>query len=224
MRGRDTRHTMEKYDKGLGLIADAQAAEKRLSFTEAHSKYMEGIETLLKVSRNETNEETSRMVRGHIARFIDNAGAVADRKDLPTPSPAKQRAERKEEEARKLEQNLKFMVAKTTFTQAAELYYAYRCKSLSAEHIPTAVPGPKQRALSLPTVPANSKLGRCRKRSLFPISQLCVHVPSMGDTSGEVAHIDVGNWGHVVSPIFPIFALALPPYSAGISTVQGDTE
>ncbi|KAJ1489552.1 hypothetical protein T484DRAFT_1779925, partial [Baffinella frigidus] len=122
---------MEKYDKGLGLIADAQAAEKRLSFTEAHSKYMEGIETLLKVSRNETNEETSRMVRGHIARFIDNAGAVADRKDLPTPSPAKQRAERKEEEARKLEQNLKFMVAKTTFTQAAELYYAYsaaRCE------------------------------------------------------------------------------------------------
>jgi hypothetical protein len=117
---------MERYDKGLALIAEAEDAASRLCFREAHGKYMEGIEVLLKVSRTETNEDTSRMVRGHIARFIDKAGAVADRKDLPTPSPAKARAERKEEEARKLEQNLKFMVAKKCFTEAAELYYAYR--------------------------------------------------------------------------------------------------
>jgi len=45
------------------------------------------------------------------------------------PPPRVARAERKEEEARKLEQNLKFMVAKKCFMEAAELYYAYRLTS-----------------------------------------------------------------------------------------------
>jgi len=117
---------MEKYDAGLALIAQAQAAEQRRSFREAHTKYLEGIEVLLRISKAEENPQTSRMVRGHIARFIEDAEKVADRKDLPTPSPAKDRAERKEAEARKFERDIRWAPAKQAFTEAAELYYAYR--------------------------------------------------------------------------------------------------
>mmetsp|Transcript_37047 Transcript_37047/g.87517 ORF Transcript_37047/g.87517 Transcript_37047/m.87517 type:complete len:906 (+) Transcript_37047:104-2821(+) len=118
---------MERYDPGLTVIADAQKARDSGSKQEAYDKYLEGIEKLFQAVSDEKNEDTAKMVRKHIAKFMDEAEAVKN--DLSKPDPRSvplQHAQTAERKATESEKAYKFALALHQYKQAAEHYMAYQ--------------------------------------------------------------------------------------------------
>ena len=64
---------MERYDPGLRIIAAAQQARDAGRYSEAHARFVEGIEQLITLTQTERDERIKGLVRKHVANFLDEA-------------------------------------------------------------------------------------------------------------------------------------------------------
>ena len=116
---------MERYDEGLRIIASAQEARDAGDHNTAHAKFLQGIEELMKLVQNESDEKTKALVRKHVARFMDEAELLA-----ATPSPKAKlqlaKAQEFETRARKAQSDLRFVSGLALYTEAGEAYKMLR--------------------------------------------------------------------------------------------------
>jgi hypothetical protein len=130
---------MERYDPGLKIIAAAQQARDTGDYSEAHEKFVKGIEELMKLVQHEQHDATKSLVRKHVARFMDEAEQMVAAQNLPSaPRPAAKDAESPEakklralaqgveKRARDAERGLKFVLAFSSYSDAAGKYKALR--------------------------------------------------------------------------------------------------
>ena len=120
---------MERYDSGLKIIATAQQARDAGQNSEAHAQFVRGIEELLKLLQDETNEATKALVRKHVTRFMDEAERLVSQ-----PSPRAKLLQAKamglETRAQKAQKDLKFAAALALYTEAAGEFKALRQEAL----------------------------------------------------------------------------------------------
>ena len=123
---------MERYDSGLRMIANAQQARDAGKYKEAHEAFVKGIEELMRLLQQETNESTKGLVRKHVSRFMSEAEKMVEAQNLSNnvvPQRVKMlqaTAQGVEKRARDAERSLKFAQAMTSYTEAAEKYKGLR--------------------------------------------------------------------------------------------------
>lgn len=112
---------MERYDPALSIIAAAQQARDAGEYGGAHVNFVNGIEMLLRLVQDETDEATKTLVRKHVARFMDEAEQLA-----AVPSQRAKilqaKAQGVEARAQKAHKNLQFTLALALYTEAANEY------------------------------------------------------------------------------------------------------
>ncbi len=116
---------MERYDPALSIIAAAQQARDAGEHGWAHANFVNGIEMLLRLVQDETDEATKTLVRKHVARFIDEAEQLA-----AVPSQRSKTLQAKaqgvEARAQRAHKNLQFTLALALYTEAANEYKVLR--------------------------------------------------------------------------------------------------
>jgi hypothetical protein len=116
---------MERYDTALRIIAAAQQARDAGEHGGAHAHFVNGIEMLLRLVHDETDEATRTLVRKHVARFMDEAEQLA-----AVPSQRAKtfqaKAQGVEARAQKAHKNLQFTLALALYTEAANEYKVLR--------------------------------------------------------------------------------------------------
>jgi calpain-7 len=133
---------MERYDPGLRIIAAAQQARDAGRYSEAHARFVEGIEQLITLTQTERDERIKGLVRKHIANFMDEAERMkaahlhgsasargGGRGGAAVPQRAKMlqaTAQGVEKRARDAESGLKFTVAFSSYQEAAAAYKGLR--------------------------------------------------------------------------------------------------
>lgn len=124
---------MEKYDPGLVVIAQAQAARDAGDKQGAHELFVKGIEELLKLTREDTDERIKALVKKHVVRFMAEAeellGIVPPSPTASRPASATKtslkRAEMLERNGREEQRKLSWQKAWKLYAEAAETYQKY---------------------------------------------------------------------------------------------------